>query len=166
YSKQVQIGDNNTALVVQNAFDDTQLYNDNNSALQVQTGDNNSAGLIQIGNTQNAWMIQDGDDSVLAVQAGRENDLVSKQYEGTNFMEIGQQGLANDLFAAQRGGQSFIGDQSGFQNIMEVLQVGPAGNLLETIDCDIPDPMGPMPLPEMENLMIPDITVPGLCADC
>ncbi|OAB78419.1 hypothetical protein, partial [Cochleicola gelatinilyticus] len=122
YSKQVQIGDNNTALVVQNAFDDTQLYNDNNSALQVQTGDNNSAGLIQIGNTQNAWMIQDGDDSVLAVQAGRENDLVSKQYEGTNFMEIGQQGLANDLFAAQRGGQSFIGDQSGFQNIMEVLQ--------------------------------------------
>jgi len=166
YSKQIQSGDNNTALVVQNAFEETGTPNTNNAALQMQTGDDNIAGLVQSGSGHDAWMIQDGDDKALAVQSGVRNDLVTKQYEGANFMEIGQQGFENEVYAAQRGGQSFIGDQSGTHNVMEVLQVGPGGNLLETIDCNIPAEMAPMDLPNMQGLEIPDISVPGLCADC
>ncbi|OAB75824.1 hypothetical protein [Cochleicola gelatinilyticus] len=166
YSKQMQTGNDNQALVVQNAFEETGTPNTNNAALQVQTGNDNIAGLVQSGSGHDAWMLQDGDDKALAVQSGVRNDLVTKQYEGANYMEIGQQGFENAVYAAQRGGQSFIGDQSGTHNVMEVLQVGPAGNLLETIDCDIPAEMLPNPLPTMQNLEIPDITAPGLCADC
>ncbi|OAB78418.1 hypothetical protein [Cochleicola gelatinilyticus] len=165
-SKQIQTGDNNTALVVQNAFNNLNAIASQNHALQEQTGNNNSVSSIQVGLRNETWMQQNGDDSALAVQSGKENDLVTKQFEGANFMEIGQSGDNGAVYAAQRGGQSFMGDQSGINNVMEILQVGPAGNLLETIDCEIPDPMEPMPIPEMENLMIPDITVPGLCADC
>ncbi|OAB81659.1 hypothetical protein ULVI_00935 [Cochleicola gelatinilyticus] len=166
YSKQIQEGDFNTAFVIQNVFDQGGTFNDDNSALQVQTGDDNIAALIQNGDGHEAWMIQDGDDKVLAVQTERGNSLVTKQYEGANFMEVGQGGVNGVIYAAQRGGQSFIGDQFGTNNVMEVLQVGPAGNLLETIDCEIPANMDPMDLPNMQNLNIPDIDVPGLCADC
>jgi len=166
YTKQIQTGDNNTASVLQNFYTDDGTFDDNNAALQVQTGDNNVAGLIQVGDSHDAWMIQDGDDSAMAVQAGQENDLVTKQWEGANYMQIGQDGIENAIYAAQRGGHSFIASQAGNGNVMEVLQVGPAGDMFETIDCDIPAEMEPMALPPMQNLEIPSIDVPGLCEDC
>ena len=166
YTKQIQVGDNNQAVVLQNFYDEAGTFDDNNAALQVQTGDNNVAALLQGGDSHDAWMIQDGDDNVLAVQLGRHNDLVTKQWEGANFMEIGQQGTFNNVYAAQRGGQSLIADQAGTGNVMEILQVGPGGDMLETIDCDIPAEMAPMPLPPMQDLEIPSIDFPALCTDC
>lgn len=81
-------------------------------------------------------------------------------------MEIGQAGDNGAVYAAQRGGQSFIGDQSGLNNVMEVLQVGPAMDAWETIDCAIPDPMPRMDTPDMLDLTIPTVATPGLCSDC
>ncbi|OAB75823.1 hypothetical protein [Cochleicola gelatinilyticus] len=173
YSKQEQTGSGNEALVVQNAFHGLGPFTDaiipdgENTALQVQTGNNNSVSLIQRDLGNDAWQIQDGEDSAMGVQIGYNNNLVTKQYQGSNFMETGQAGGELNLYAAQRGGQSFIGDQSGLFNTMEVLQVGPEGmDMFETINCDIPDPMTPMQLPEMETLTIPGIDTPELCADC
>lgn len=170
YSKQIQTGNNNEALVVQNAFHGDLPFNlepdGANTALQVQSGDNNTVSLIQRDLGNDAWQIQDGNDSAMGVQIGFNNELVTKQYQGANFMETGQDGLGLGIYAAQRGGQSFIGDQSGTLNTMEVLQVGPSMDAWETIDCTIPDPMQPMDLPDMETLTIPGIDTPELCADC
>jgi len=159
YAEQVQAsGWNNDAAIIQ-----TQVGVGSNYSKQYQAGDNNLANSWQFGNGHKSLQDQRGHrNSALASQAGSGNLLNQHQRGNDNRATSVQHGLANAALIVQYGGNSYVSQQFGTGNQIDVLQLGPNGDFDNAaIDCGFEDPMNL----DM-NYEVPGFDLDPICPDC
>lgn len=120
YAHQIQAGDRNTGLVVQNAFGNPN--GGGNSVLQEQSGNDNVAGMVQNGSGHSAIQRQNNDwNTVYSTQRGSGNMLNTRQEGGSG---LGSEAV---IWSAQRGNDNLIIAQQHGTNSADIWQNG-SGN--------------------------------------
>jgi len=173
---QEQHGDDNQALIVQNAYGNPN--GGNNYAYQIQSlgSSGNVAALAQNGRGHKAYQEQNGTDSeVLSTQRGRDNKLSTYQSDANNYIETAQRGVDNTILITQdNNGNSFVANQNlpngvpvgvpNSNNQIDVYQTGPGTDQFGGVnpnDCDFSNEV------LMEDPMSPDApTNYDICPDC
>ncbi|MBQ0768984.1 MAG: curlin [Bizionia sp.] len=161
-AEQNQVGNDNNALSVQNAYGNSN--GGDNYGRQDQLGDRNNAGIAQNGTDHKAYQRQLGNDNdIYSTQRGSQNKVSTYQGGNGNIGETGQRGQNNTILLVQKqeagfGGHSFkvsqnlpgglpVGMPNG-GNIADVLQLGPNGDFAtDGENCDFQAPT--------------DLTMPG-----
>lgn len=170
YAEQNQLGDDNDAYIIQNAYGSS--TGGGNYAKQDQDGDFNVAGIGQNGMGHKALQEQLGDrNSALSTQRGSDNKVYTYQEGNMNYVETGQRGHDNRIVVAQYDGQSYSVSQNlpgdpGFgqpfgNNQADIIQMGPDGVFpSENLSCDWTE-LGDPGFSDIDNLDLPDV-----CLDC
>lgn len=165
YAEQNQLGDDNDAIIVQNAFGSAN--GSSNYARQDQDGDSNQAGLAQNGSNHKAYQTQKGDLNIaMSTQRGNGNKLNTHQLGDMNVVNTAQRGTDNGILVVQYGGQSYSVQQNlppganGGNNQVNVFQTTPDG-FNPGIDCGFEDPRT-----EMGNYNTPTLDIQDVCPGC
>lgn len=160
-AEQHQEGWNQDALIVQNAYGTAN--GGGNYARQEQYDDNNEAAIAQNGRNHKAFQFQDGKRNLaLSTQRGDGNLVNTHQFGNDNVATTKQRGSDNAALVVQRGGHSFIGEQVGSGNQIDVLQLGPNGNFSsDGVDCAFDTPMDPT-----MDYTVPSFGLDDVCPGC
>jgi len=160
YAEQNQLsGWGNDASIIQGHFD---LGEASNYARQDQAGDNNRAGILQEGSGNKALQTQFGHrNDALNSQLGEGNLSNTHQRGNDNVAYAAQTGDANRALIVQRQGQSYLSNQVGTGNQVDIYQGHPNDDFSNMIDCDFDDPMNL----DMDYT-VPGLDIPNICPDC
>lgn len=122
YAHQLQNGERNTGLVVQNAFGNPN--GGGNSVFQEQIGNDNALGIVQNGSGHEALQRQTNDWNVaLSTQRGNGNMLNTRQEGGSGAFSRAV------MFTAQRGNDNLIIAQQHGTNSANISQNGTANEV-------------------------------------
>lgn len=168
--QQDQLGDDNDAYIIQNAYGSS--TGGGNYAKQRQEGNDNVSGIGQNGMGHKALQEQFGkQNSALSTQRGNGNKVYTYQEGDMNVVTTGQRGQDNRIVVAQYGGQSYSVSQnlpgdpgSGMpygNNQADIIQMGPDGEFPESnLSCEWTE----------EGLItfddIPQLSLPDVCMGC
>ncbi|MAB57738.1 MAG: hypothetical protein CL524_09370 [Aequorivita sp.] len=165
YSEQHQTGDDNDALIVQNAYGNP--AGGTNYAKQSQIGDGNVAGIVQNGMNNRALQAQTGSDNIaLSTQRGRDNDTYIHQAGNSSFASTAQRGQCNDILVVQFDGQwakveqNLSGGLPGGNNTATIYQANPNSNTSD-VGCRFDEQ-----LPTINQNDIPIFNIPDICPGC
>jgi len=160
YAEQNQVsGWGNDASIIQGHFD---LGEPDNYARQDQGGDNNRAGLLQEGSGNKALQTQFGHrNDALTVQLGEGNLSNTHQRGNDNVGYASQEGNANRALIVQRHGQSYLSQQNGTGNQVDIYQGHPNDDFSNMIECDFDEQMNL----DMDYT-VPGLDIPNICPDC
>jgi len=161
YAEQNQIsGWGNDAVIWQGHFT---LGDPDNYARQDQAGDNNKASIAQEGSGNKALQTQlNGHrNDALTYQSGQGNLSNTHQRGNDNVGNAFQVGTSNRALIVQRGGQSYLANQNGTGNQVDIYQGLPSDDFSNMIECDFDDPMNL----DMDY-ELPGLDIPNICPDC
>jgi len=161
-AEQNQTGNSNDASIVQNSsgspngganYARQDQAGDDESATSDFLGNNNNATIGQNGKNHTAYQRQYGDwNEAVTSQKGDGNIMSSYQRGHDNQIETGQRGSDNQILIVQKSGTDFTGHTfkaeqnltlgaAGTGNTIDVLQLGPSGDLMNDGEgCDFQDP--------------------------
>jgi len=167
YSEQIQTGDGNDALVLQNVWNSA--AGGNNYAKQNQVGNNNVAGLAQGGVNHKAHQRQFGDNNnAMSTQMGDHNLVNTYQGGNMNVANTAQAGQNNQILLVQKGGHSYSVSQNLLDgmpnggNVADILQLGPNGNFATDGEDCVFDPQ----LDPTRPYNAPVVNIADPCPDC